>query len=186
MKKFISSATLCCVFTLSFSQTVQYFITSDNDTTYCTEIDVGFNVQWFLDELSYTTVDGEHLEFKGKKNVPDVISFYIDSVALDRTPLKPDDDKYVRWDYRAVDGKLIVYNPGQSVNRDMDPSGIYRFYLKMPDGTFYKINSQSNMKKYIIPYLEECTEFKQQYKGDYSTDEEPFIEMIELYNSLCE
>ena len=64
-------------------------------------------------------------------------------------------------------------------------SGLYRFYLKMPDGKYYKINKSGNVKKIIRPYLENCEDFVKAYKGDYSTREKPFMEMIELYNTLC-
>jgi hypothetical protein len=55
----------------------------------------------------------------------------------------------------------------------------------MPDGTYYKINNGSNMKKIMRPYLEKCREFAKSYKGEYSTREEPFMKMITLYNALC-
>ncbi len=65
------------------------------------------------------------------------------------------------------------------------PSGSYRFFLKMPNGTYYRINDKDNIKNFIKPYLLKCKEFENTYKGDFGTKETPFMEMITLYNSLC-
>jgi len=52
-------------------------------------------------------------------------------------------------------------NPSQGMDLETmrGHAGIYKFFIKLPNGTFYKINSKKNMKKYIIPYLQECAEF---------------------------
>ena len=122
---------------------------------------------------------------------------------------------YVRYTERTLDGTLKVYvrypggnlgtstihsnapNPLTMNNSTVSgrasgstqtmsgPGGVFTFFLKLPDGTYYKINKKKNMKKYIIPYLQECSEFTSQYKGDYSNEKDLFIEMIELYNSVC-
>ena len=96
---------------------------------------------------------------------------------------------YVRFTERLVDGKLKIYLGEQGSMRGADnrfhATGTYRFFLKMPDGTYYKINNSGNLKKIIIPYLQQCDQFKSQYKGQYSSDEKPFVDMIKFYNSIC-
>ncbi|MFL5731220.1 MAG: hypothetical protein ACJ75J_17155 [Cytophagaceae bacterium] len=178
-----------------------YFVTS-KDTTYCQELSYGTTGQGYLDKLEYTDLSGKKVLLKGRKNVPDVLTFYMKGEIIDKTPLKANaPDGYIRYTDRVVDGKLkvylaqqgynntIMYNPatppGMSPFSTGGPSGLYRFYIKMPDGTYYKINNAGNMKKYIKPYLLQCSAFKNQYKGDFSTHEEPFMEMIRLYNSVC-
>ena len=89
-----------------------------------------------------------------------------------------------------VDGKLIVYaeHPGrvEYIGGGSGPYGSYRFIIKMPDGNYYKINDKGNMNDIIKPYLLKCAEFKNKYKGNFSTDEEPFKETAALYNQLCQ
>lgn len=97
--------------------------------------------------------------------------------------------------------KTTSYNHGKVVNpthskysTGYGATGIYRFFIKMPDGTFYKVNKKKNIEKYIEPYLLKCEEFKKQFKGFHfnravnatlDENEKHFIEQIELYNSLC-
>ena len=56
------------------------------------------------------------------------------------------------------------YSDGDS--RDVT-TGITKHFVKMPDGTYYDINSSKDRKKHIIPYLKKCTEFNSQYKGEF-------------------
>ena len=192
-----------------------YFIV-EKDTTFCSNLEYGTTAQGYLKSVRYTDTNGKDIVIKGRKEVPDVLTFYREEVSIDKIPLKASKPKsYVRYTPRAVDGKLKVYvryplNMGPSTIHSNAPNpltmanstassgamgstqtmsgrmGVYKFFLKLPDGTYYKINNKKNMKKYIIPYLLECPEFKSQYTGDFSKEEEAFIEMIELYNSVCE
>ena len=192
--------------TVKAQTTTDYFVVR-KDTTFCTGLNYTTTIQGYLKTLNYKTLDGEEVSLEGRKNVPDVLTFYISSknpdeaYFVDKTPLKANKpDGYIRYTERAVDGKLKVYLAQQGYNSTVThtpcsphgdwstggPTGIYRFYLKMPNKTYYKINNAGNMKKYIKPYLLRCKEFKSQYKGDFSTREEPFMEMIRLYNSLCD
>jgi len=191
----------------SFNIYAQDYFIVRKDTTFCSKLNYSTTAQGYLKSIEYTDVNGKRKSVDGRKNVPDVSTFYQDSISIDKTPLKANrPDSYIRYTERAVDGKLKVYiaqqgynqgtmsygpglNSGSNNNRlesTGGPSGIYRFYLKMPDGTYYKINNKGNMKKFIRPYLLKCTEFKNEYKGDYSAREQPFTDMIRLYNSLCE
>ena len=176
-----------------------YFIVG-NDTTFCDKLSYKTTGQGYLKSITYTTTSGEEVHVEGKKNVPDVITFCINGSFFDKTPLKANKPNgYIRYTKRSVDGKLIVYLQQQGYDNSYHytpntygddwqkggPVGTYRFYLKMPDGTFYKINKKGNIKKFIKPYLLECDKFKEAYNGDFSTEEKPFMEMIKLYNSLC-
>jgi len=186
------------------NKTEEYFVTKD-DTVFCKDMSYGTTAQGFLNELKYTDLNGNKVELKGRKNVPDVLTFYKFGSIIDKTPLKANKpDSYIRYTDRAVNGKLKVYLAqqgylagGMTYNPSVytassggwqstgGPSGIYRFYIKMPDGSYYKINSKKNMKNIIKPYLLSCKEFENNYKGDFSTREQPFMDMIKLYNSLC-
>ena len=64
--------------------------------------------------------------------------------------------------------------------------GSYRFFIRMPDGTVHKINDKKNMNEVIKPFLLRYSEFKTEYKGEFKDDEYTFMEMIKLYNSLCD
>ena len=132
-------------------------------------------------------MEGKEIETEKKKNVPNITTFFQDGHFIDKTPLKASKpDSYVRYTERTVDGKLIVYisTPYYSAGSQGNV-GSYRFIIKVPDGKYYKINDKGNMKKHIIPYLNKCAAFKTEYKGEFKTKEKPFIEMIELYNTLC-
>ncbi|MEI6767245.1 MAG: hypothetical protein WCM76_16565 [Bacteroidota bacterium] len=185
--------------TMSLSIYAQDYFIVKKDTTFCKNLSYNTTSQGYLRSMKYTDMDGQEVSLKGRDKVPDVLTFFIDGVSIDKTPLvanKP--DSYIRYTQRAVDGVLKVYisDPGQTgmqytpgaAGGDWStggPSGTYRFFLKMPNGTYIKVNSPKNMKEKIKPFLLKCEEFKKQYKGDFSTMEKPFIEMIELYNSLC-
>lgn len=162
-----------------------YFVVDYKDTTYCEQLKYSCTVQGWLDELTYTTEDGKKESIEGRKNVPNVTTFYIKGRSIDRTPVKAHKpDSYIRYTERTLDGKIRVYAPGQGYNSDFEPSGTYRFIALMPDGTWYQINKK-NMKKYIRPYLEQCAEFMKNYSGDFSTDEGPAVKMFAIYNLSC-
>ena len=167
-----------------------YYFATNKDTVYCKSLEYGTNMVGNLRMLVYTDANGKKVEIKDKKLIPDVMSFNMNGVFYDKIPLKADKpDGAIRYTKREVDGKLKVYlaQQGTTIGSDFtsDPSGTYRFFLKMPTGTYYKINNKSNMKEHIKPYLSRCKEFAAEYKGDFNTNEEPFMEMIRLYNSLC-
>ncbi|MEY8848567.1 hypothetical protein AB9K26_07115 [Psychroserpens sp. XS_ASV72] len=212
LKKTILLINLTIYSLICYSQ--DYFIVA-NDTTFCTNLEYGTTGQGYLKSVRYTDANGNNIVIKGRKEVPDVLTFYRQGVFIDKVPQKANKpDSYIRYTERTVDGKLKVYsdnpiNIGRSSYRSNAPNpltmnnstvsrpqngsiqttsgrvGVYRFFLKLPNGTFYKINSKKNMKKHIIPYLKKCNAFNNQYNGDFSTDEQPFMEMIDLYNSIC-
>ena len=174
------------------------------DTTFCQNLEFYTSSQGFLNEIEYTDLNGTVVHIKGRKNVPEVLTFYTNGTMIDKTPLKASKpDGYIRYTERRVNGKLIVYLEEPELvrvrdgNFSMNPnhlysnganyghSGKYRFIIRFPDGRFYKANSAGNMKKYIKPYLLQCPDFATNYKKKYSTKEIPFIEMIAFYNYYC-
>jgi hypothetical protein len=167
-----------------------YFI-KGKDTVFCQQLEFKLNAQEYLKSVKYTDEKGNASTITDRFELLDIITIYQGGIYLDKIPLKANKpDSYIRYTIRAVDGKLRVYLAEQGYVHNPNPnfsgpSGIYRFFLKMPDGTYYKINSKKNMKTYIIPYLKQCSEFNKSYKGDFSSKEDPFMEMIRLYNSLC-
>jgi hypothetical protein len=196
------------------SKPTNYYFIKGRDTVFCSILVYQTNAQGVLTYLTYTDMDGKVISMSGKKNVPDVNTFCIGGEAADKVPINPNKpDGYYRYFPRAVDGKLIVYCPGQETisvignttvagnpsnavshsspgysnvsTTHQGQSGPYIFFLKMPDGTIYKINKKSNMEDYIKPHLLACREFAKQYKGDFSSEEAPFMESIKLYNSVC-
>ena len=177
----------------SIDVNAQHYFVVGKDTTFCNYLVYGTTAQGFLNSLEYTDTTGKNIILEGRDNVPDVATFFINGFSIDKTPVRAHKPNgYIRYTERAVDGKLRVYLARQSYTPAMGsleaggPSGIYRFYLKMPDGTYYKINNKHNMEDFIKPYLLKCKDFENQYKGDFSAHEGPFMKMIRLYNSLCE
>jgi hypothetical protein len=164
-----------------------FFIVGKKDTTFCKKLSMGVTGQGYLNRLEYTDLKGKEVKLKGRSDVPDVTTLCINGKLIDRVPQKPNKPEgYVTFISRAVDGKLIVYLEGTTYSSTMQSQiGSYRFFLKMPDGTYYRINDSGNIKKYIKPYLMKCKEFADQYKGDFDTEEKPFMETVKLYNSLC-
>ena len=194
---------LVLIIASSISAHAQDYFVVKKDTTFCSNLKYSTTAQGYLKSIKYTDINRKEISIDGRKNVPDVETFYIDSILIDKTPLKANKpDSYIRYTKRVVDGKLKVHLAQQRYNTTMKytpgsphgdfstfgptVTGIYRFFLKMPDGTYYNIKSKSDMKKHIKPYLLKCVAFKNQYKGDFSTREEPFMDMIKLYNSICE
>jgi hypothetical protein len=172
----------------------RYYFVTGKDSTFCTFLKYYTNNQGYLTGLSYTDLSGKKVYLDGKKNVPDVKTFAIGGYVVDKVPINPDKPEgYVRYLSRDVDGKLIVYCPERETRTEGTYNNGFRthnygpeiYFLKMPDGTIYKVNKKKNMEDYIKPYLLACKEFSKQYKGDFTDDQKPFMETIELYNSLC-
>lgn len=164
-----------------------YYFVSGGDTVFCRALKYTTTIQGNLETVSYTDKSGNHEKMT---NPPEISTFCLKGVIFDKVPLKAHKPEgYIRYTERVVDGKLKVYLTPQQYTRSADgsssPIGIYRFYLKMPDGKYYKINSSKNMKEVIVPYISNCKSFTDQYKGRYTYEEGRFIEMIKLYNSLC-
>lgn len=194
MKNFTFCLIILFISLKSYSQKDYYVVGSD--TTRCSYLSYKLTIQSYLAEVSYKNAAGEFVVFKGRKNVPDITTIFSSGQIKDRVPQSVNSpESYVKWAERVVDGKLIVdfyHHTMTTYGNDFGgysnqslTSGITKFYIKMPDGTFYDIRKSKHMKKYIIPYLKECTAFTDVYKGDYSNEHDSFIEMIKLYNSVC-
>ena len=160
-----------------------YFVTIERDTVFCKSLDYATNTKGFLDRVRYETMDGKLIDRKGKNKVPEIVTFYMDGKTYDKIPFNLDDEngEYI-YSERKVDGKLKVY---------IDPkvpglSPVYRFYIRLDDGSYYKVNSRLNMSRYIRPYLNKCEDFKDAYTGEFVSEEEQFMFMIRFYNFLCD
>lgn len=192
MKKFLFSLTVLLTFS-AYSQT-DYFVAA-KDTTFCKNFTYKLTAQSYLASIAYTDLDGKSTDIKGRKNLENVSTFYKGGITIDKIPQQADKpESYVKWAKRVVDGKLIINYYENSMttygNYNFNPSGIVttgitKFFIKMPDGTFYNINKNSDLKKNIIPYLKQCIAFNSAYNGDFRSDYYSFTKMIELYNSLC-
>jgi hypothetical protein len=192
--KFALTTSLALLCFIAFAQQEKgrnYFIIKGKDTTHCQELKYKTTAQGYLSGLEYTDDEGKKVKIDGRKKVPDVETICVNNVIYDKVPLKASKpDSYIRYTERVVDGKVKVYLdlPEYNYNYASEsggPVGKYRFFVKLPDGTYYKINSRSNMKKYIEPYLKKCDEFRDGYKGPFSSNEEEFKKMIKYYNSVC-
>ncbi len=181
---------------VTYSQT-DYFV-NVADTVYAKNINYKLTSQSYLARINYTDLDGNERVIEGKKELAGVSTFLVNGQIIDKIPQKAHKpDKYVKWATRVVHGKLIVnyyYNEITTFSKNTyksekmteRTSGIAKFFIKMPDGTFYDIINNRDRKKYIIPYLQECEAFNAAYKGKFEKNYVSFIEMINLYNSLCE
>ena len=162
-----------------------YFITQVKDTVYCYDLNYNTNTWGYINFLSYTQLDGTPIKYQSKKIIPVILTLYINGQTLDRIPLKPKSKHDVIYLKRTVDGPLKVYLQHQNQSYNSNGTVMYIFYIKLPDGPYYQVNKKLNMSQVIVPYLKKCSAFTDQYDGDYSNKEEPFIEMIRLYNQLC-
>ncbi len=207
----------------AYSQSEGDFFVVGSDTTFCNNLKYSqFGVREII-EIAYTDFQGNKVELT-RKDVPDVLSFHIDGVFFDKNPFMPDQGgNNYRYDKREVDGKLKVYlsqniwfdtlmvysavlKKDVPVVREHGLTGQYRFFLKMPDGKYYKANSKKDCNEYIQPFLSQCPEFANAFKGslekienfasprmwvwdkrwgNITKDELNFMEAIALYNSLC-
>ncbi len=174
-----------------------YFIV-ESDTTFCSNLDYKITGQSYLKELSYLDINGEPRIIEGRKNIPNISTFYISGITIDKVPQKTNKpDKYIKWAERVVDGKLIVTYYSSTMTTytyrstygspfgDGTTTGISKFYIKLPDGVFYNINKSSDRNKHIIPYLKKCEAFMSEYTGTFKPNYNKFIKTVELYNSLC-
>ncbi|MBK6641852.1 MAG: hypothetical protein IPG39_11790 [Bacteroidetes bacterium] len=166
----------------------KYYYVTKKGHCFCDTLSYSTNIQGFLSEINFVDLNGKSVKMEGKENVPNVLTFYLNGITTDKIYTIPDKpSKYTKYIERVVDGKLRVYLRLQEFDAiDGSAMGLYKFYLKMPDETFYQINDKGNMNKYIKPYLLKCTEFANSFKGDFSMQREPFMETIRLYNSLCQ
>ena len=186
MKKKLIIA-LCLLSTMAFSQ--DYYIIGEADTIKCASLEYQIGARQKLKHFKFVNEKGENVTLTDKIVLKEVSAFYISGRGFwERIPMKPHApaNGILRYTKKATFGKLEVYYEGQGYNNDLEPSGIYRFHIKMPDGKYYKVYSKGNMKKVIKPFLQECSAFTSAYSGSYSDEPLPFIEMINLYNSLCE
>ena len=160
-----------------------YFVTNDLDTTFCMSLDYGTNTQGFLDRLTFIKTNGEDSDIKGKNKVPNVVTFYMEGITYDKVPYDLDSDfgEYI-YSERKVNGDIKVYLD-QKVKGQSD---IYRFYIRLGDGSYVNVNNRSNMNKHIKPALLTCEDFSDSYHGEYSSEELEFIDMVSFYNFLCD
>jgi len=172
-----------------YAQEQDYFIV-DNQKTFCNDLSFKITAQSYLKAISYTDNNGKKIEIDGRKKIPNISTFFIDGMLIDKIPQKVNKPKkYIKWAERIVDGKLIVNYYNNSISLHSGGSSpvttsITKHYVKMPDGTYYNLQSKKARKKHLIPYLKKCKQFNSEYKGKFKYQE--FDKIIELYNKLCE
>jgi hypothetical protein len=200
MKKIIGAASVILLLSCCMLNAQEYFI-KGKDTVYAKNMEYTVNMQGFITRLSYEDKSGKKTVIDGKKKLKDLKSLHYYSGTIERMPLKiSKPDKYVRYGGRVADGKLVVllYDDKHEtlswvrspIDTRMDrfqtsTSGTRLFYLRMPDGTLHNLDKRSAMKKQIKPYLLQCENFKKQYKGNFSMEQNKIVEMIRLYNTAC-
>ena len=160
-----------------------YFINLQKDTVFCKTLRYSTNTKGFLNSLDYVTIDDIPYEFKGKKNVPNILTFYINGTTLDKIPYRlGSESKLYVYSKRLTDGELVVY-----INHLIpDVSVVYRFYVRFEDGTMYRVDKHSDFEEHIKPRMLSCEKFKDVLTWEISDEEEKFLEAVRLYNSLCE
>jgi len=162
--------------------TAYYFINLQKDTIFCKELSYGLNSRGYLDRLDYITNDDKEYELRGKKNIPRILTFYIDGITLDKIPYRVgSESKLYVYSERLTVGSLQVYLNHQI----MDESVVYRFYIRFEDGEFYRIDKKSDFENIIKPKMLGCDAFKSSLKQEISVDEEAFIELVKIYNTNC-
>jgi hypothetical protein len=107
MKSILLSVLIALAGGVLFGQ--DYFVVGKK-TTYCSNLAYTTTAQGYLKTMTYVTEEGKTVSLQGRDNVPDVTTFFINGEYFDKVPLnanKP--DKYIRYDKREINGKLIVY-----------------------------------------------------------------------------
>jgi len=179
-----------------------YFVKNRyKDTVFCKFETYSTNSQGYLVELIYVDASGNQVTIEGKKKLMNVDVLRFEKTILERMPIKIDKPYgYVRYGVRKVNGKLqvLVYNNQRQEGKweedrmtgktkyETYTAGSYFFYLKLPDGKLLDVRKRKVVKNEIKPYLLNCKEFEKAYSGDFSNEEKEFIEMIKLYNSVCQ
>lgn len=160
-----------------------YFINLQKDTIFCKSLDFGRNTKGYLNRLDYVTIDGVPYEIKGKKNVPHILTFYLDGKTLDKIPYRlGSKSKLYVYSERLTDGKIIVY-----INHQIpDVSVVYRFYVRFDDGEMYRVDKRSDLEEHIKPRMLSCEKFKNTLTWEITDEEEKFLNAVKLYNSVCE
>lgn len=160
-----------------------YFINLQKDTIFCKTLNYGTNTKGYLNSLDYITIDDVPYEFNGKKNIPNILTFYINGKILDKIPYRlGSNSKLYVYSERLTDGELKVY-----INHIIpDVSVVYRFYIQFDDGTMYRVDKRSDLEEQIKPRMLSCENFKDALTWEISDEEEKFLKAVRLYNSLCE
>jgi len=160
-----------------------YFINLQKDTIFCKSLSYGTNTKRYLDRLEYVTIDDIPYEIKGKKNVPHILTFYINGKTLDKIPYRlGSKSKLYVYSERLTDGEIIVY-----INHQIpDVSVVYRFYVRFEDGEMYRVDKRSDFEEHIKPRMLSCEKFVNTLTWEISDEEEKFLNSVRLYNSLCD
>ena len=87
-----------------------YFINLQKDTVFCKTLNYGTNTKGNLNRLDYITINDTPYEFSGKKNVPNILTFYINGKTLDKIPYRlGSQSKLYVYSERLTNGELKVY-----------------------------------------------------------------------------
>jgi hypothetical protein len=160
-----------------------YFINLQKDTIFCKSLYYGTNTKGHLNRLNYVTTGEISYEFSGKKNIPVVLTFFINGKTLDKIPYRlGSKSKLYVYSERLTDGPITVY-----INHQIpDVSVIYRFYVRFDDDKMYRVNKRSDFENHIKSRMLSCEEFKNTLTWEISDKEDEFLELVRLYNSLCD
>lgn len=142
-----------------------------------------------LTKIKYKDNAGNIQKVKGA----DITSLRINGIVVDRIPLKPSKPNgYQRHIEVKIDGKIKIYDHIRLI-ADTDKKGVRTLYsvigaggdfytIKLDNGQYYDIDN-SNIKKYIAPYMQKCKALNSSYKGEYNMD--TIEEIVTMYNQVC-
>ncbi len=163
------------------------YVIQNGDTIPCKSISFGYSRRGALEFAQYIDAEGRKVRSEAEQGLPNVTSFFSKDTVFDRVPIFADKtDGPVWYAPRMADGKIKLYfvNTTYVYNDAGNTGGYYRFTFQMPDGNFYKV-TQGNVNKVIKPYVQQCKNFTERYKGNYKADETSFYELITIYNAQC-
>lgn len=184
------------IFICSYSTSAQDYFIESGDTTFCDNLTYMTNMKGRVKYMEYNDLNGNVIKVhKGEAYEMDIQTFYIDSLTIDNTPsnVKKQNNDF-RLTIREVDGPVKVYVEHKILEMDYNVAtgvraigdeGRYRFFVQFPDGTYYDVNKR-NVLEIIKPYLMKCDDFKDQFDGEVTWDEQKFIKAVKFYNSLCQ
>lgn len=169
-----------------------YLLFEGKDTTFCT-ITVLARSAGNVSDIEYYDVAGEKHKVD-RKEIKNVKSLRVGGISMDYIPIKASKpDSYKRHIEIEIDGKIIIYYHTRII-AGLDGKGLRQLYkvvgagaaihtIKLPDGNYYEFK-ESNIKKYVAPYMLKFKPFADSFKEPISMRN--LADAVTKYNELSE
>lgn len=168
------------------------FILRGKDTTFCFITRI-VRSAGPITKIEYISLDGdEKFEIK-KDEIENIKTIRVGGYTMDYIPLKASKpDSYHRHIERKIDGKIIIYDhirlqaetnkKGERQLTSTVGSGAAIKTIKLGKNNYYDV-SKSNIKEYVIPYLNKCKAFQDGFSDEVTSSN--IEEAVKFYNEVC-